>query len=59
MRYVILLVIGVCIGYQFGFHDAQQNDKTIVTRIVERLGGVTRDHMKNDVDSQMNQLERH
>jgi hypothetical protein len=58
MRYIIIFAIGICAGYNYGFHDAQKNDKPIVTRIVEQVGGATRDHMKNDIDSKMDNLER-
>lgn len=58
MRYIVILLIGVCAGYTYGFHDAQHNEKPIVTRLVDQAGGVTRSHMKNDVDKQMNEVER-
>lgn len=58
MRYIIIFAIGIFAGYSYGFRDARQNDKPIVTRIVEHIGGATRDHMKTDVDSRMNELER-
>jgi hypothetical protein len=58
MRYVIILAIGICIGYGYGFRDSKQNDKTVVERIVERVGGSTRDNMKTDVDRKMREVEQ-
>jgi hypothetical protein len=59
MRYVIILAIGICIGYGYGFRDAKQNDKTVVERVVDRVGGSTRDNMKTDVDRKMREVEQH
>jgi hypothetical protein len=57
LKYVILLVVGLCVGYGLGFQDAKQNDETIVARMVERVGGHNRDNVKTDVDAQMNQVD--
>ena len=53
MKYVIILAIGVAIGYGYGFKDAQVNKKSIVTRLVERVGGSNRDEFTNDIDGRM------
>ena len=53
MKYFIILVVGVAIGYGYGFSDAQVNKKSIVTRIVERVGGSNRDEFTNDIDARM------
>jgi hypothetical protein len=59
MRYIIVLAIGVCAGYAYGFNDAQHYDKPIVTRIVERVGGKDREKFMNDADRKMNDLQKH
>ena len=53
MKYVIILAIGVAIGYGYGFSDAQVHKKSVVTRLVERVGGSNRDQYRNDIDGQM------
>jgi hypothetical protein len=57
LKYVILLVIGVCVGYSLGFQDAKQNDQNVVARLVERVGGTNRDNVKTDVDAQMEKVD--
>jgi hypothetical protein len=57
MRYLVLLAIGLGVGYGFGFQDAKQNDKNIVARLVEMVGGGTRDKVSGDIDGQMNGVE--
>jgi hypothetical protein len=57
LRYVILLVIGVCVGYGLGFQDAKQNDENVVARLVMRVGGNNRENVKTDVDAQMDKVD--
>lgn len=57
LRYIIIAVICCCAGYSFGFQDAKQNDKNIVARWVDQVGGATRDQMKTDVDGTMSTLD--
>jgi hypothetical protein len=57
LKYVILLVIGVCVGYSLGFQDAKQNDQNVVARLVTRVGGSNRDNVRTDVDAQMDKVE--
>jgi hypothetical protein len=57
LKYVILLVAGLCIGYSLGFQDAKQNDENVVARLVQRVGGSNRENMKTDVDAQMDKLD--
>jgi hypothetical protein len=57
LKYVILLVIGLCVGYTLGFQDAKQNDQNVVARLVQRVGGSNRDNMKTDVDAQMENVD--
>jgi hypothetical protein len=57
LKYVILLVIGVCVGYGLGFQDARQNDENVVARLVMRVGGNNRNNVKTDVDAQMEKVD--
>ena len=57
LKYAILLVIGLCVGYSLGFQDAKQNDQNVVARLVTRVGGSNRDNVKTDVDAAMDKLD--
>ncbi|HWZ59420.1 MAG TPA: hypothetical protein VNW46_10635 [Gemmatimonadaceae bacterium] len=57
MRYLVLLAIGLGVGYGLGFQDAKQNDKNIVARLVDMVGGSTRDKLTTDADAQMDKAE--
>jgi hypothetical protein len=59
MRYIIVLAIGICAGYAYGFSDAQHNAKPIVERIVDHVGGKDRERFMNDADRKMNDLQQH
>ena len=50
MKFILVLTVGVAIGYMVGFRDAQVNNRTIVVRIVERVGGSNRQNFDNDLD---------
>ena len=58
LRILLILAIGVVLGYGYGFRDAQTHEKMVATRVMERLGGDARDYSSNDIDGQMNRLER-
>jgi hypothetical protein len=55
---LVLLAIGVALGYTWGWRDAHINDDDIVTRIVSRVGGSTRGELKNDPDHLLDSLSR-
>lgn len=50
-KFIFILAVGVAIGYGYGWKDAQHNVKNVAERVVERIGGETRDRMGNDVDT--------
>ncbi len=50
-KYLLILAVGVAIGYSYGWSDAQTNDKNVAERVVDRIGGETRERMGNDVDT--------
>lgn len=41
LRVLVILVIGLALGYAYGFADARQHAKPLSTRISERLAGET------------------
>ncbi|HET7620976.1 MAG TPA: hypothetical protein VFK39_03645 [Gemmatimonadaceae bacterium] len=55
---LVLLAIGVAMGYTWGWRDAHVNDNDIVTRIVSQVGGSTRGNLKNDPDHMLDSLSR-
>jgi hypothetical protein len=57
LKYVFVLVVGIAIGYFYGFDDAKKNDENVVTRVVERVGGSNRGKYATDVDAKMEAAE--
>lgn len=55
---LILIAIGIAVGYAWGWRDAQVNDDDIVTRIVSQVGGSTRADLRNDPDHMLDSLTR-
>ena len=52
-KYLVILAVGVAIGYGYGWKDAQVNEKNVAERVVDRIGGETRERLGNDVDKRM------
>jgi hypothetical protein len=55
---LVLVAIGVALGYTWGWRDAHTNEKDIVSRIVSQVGGSTRADLKNDPDHLLDSLQR-
>lgn len=56
---LLLLVIGVAVGYWLGFQDAQTNRDNIVVRIVQGTGGSNRANFRGmNVDKKLDSLSR-
>jgi hypothetical protein len=49
-KYLVILSVGVAMGYGYGWKDAQTNAKNLAERVLDRIGGETRERMGNDVD---------
>lgn len=58
MRYVIMLIVGLVVGYSYGFKDAKKNDENIATRIVGKVGGSSREKVKSSADKTLEEAER-
>jgi len=56
-KFVVILSLGVAIGYGYGWRDAQKHDKHVAERIVERIGGDNKDKYSNDIDKQVTKAE--
>jgi hypothetical protein len=50
LKYLVILAVGVAMGYGYGWKDAQANTKHVAERVLDRIGGETRERMGNDVD---------
>jgi hypothetical protein len=57
-KFIFILVVGISIGYFYGFDDAKKHDENVVTRVVDRVGGSSRGKYNNDIDKQMDRLEK-
>lgn len=57
LKFIFVLVIGIAIGYFYGFGDAKKNDENVVTRVVDRVGGSSRGKYSTDIDKKMETLE--
>ena len=58
LRTLLILVVGVAIGYFYGFHDAQVHRHDIVARAVQATGGSVRGDVGNNVDGMMDSVEK-
>ncbi|HEX5438481.1 MAG TPA: hypothetical protein VFW98_15115 [Gemmatimonadaceae bacterium] len=58
-RMLVLLVIGIALGYWIGFQDAQTNTHNVVSRLVQHVTDRNRSRFDaNNVDSKMDSLSR-
>jgi hypothetical protein len=53
LRVIVLLIVGIAIGYFLGFGDAQSHDDNIVKRLVSRAGASARGGVNNDIDARL------
>ena len=49
--FAFALIIGISIGYFYGFADAQKHKQNVVSRTVDKVGGKNRDRFRNDIDT--------
>jgi hypothetical protein len=55
---IFALVLGIAIGYGYGFQDAKIHKKSIVERTIDRVGGKNRGAYNNDIDKASASAER-
>jgi hypothetical protein len=55
---VLALIVGIVIGYFYGFADAKSHRYNVVRRIVSTVGGSNRSKLSNDVDAKVEAIER-
>ena len=56
-KFAIALVVGIAIGYFYGFDDAKQHDENVVTRVVAQVSKKGENY-RTDVDKQMDAAEK-
>jgi hypothetical protein len=57
-KFLFALVVGISIGYFYGFDDAKKHEENVVSRVVDQVGGSNRDRYRNDIDKQMEVQEK-
>ena len=58
VKTLLILAVGVAIGYSYGYKDAKTHDKTVVERALDRVGGAARGRYSSDVDRTADSLGR-
>ncbi len=57
-KFLLILCIGVAIGYGYGWKDAHLHDLNVAERMIGQIGGASRAMVSGDVDAQMVQAEK-
>ena len=47
-RRILILALGIAIGYAYGFGDAQLHDKPVTSRVLDRMGGQVRGYANSE-----------
>jgi hypothetical protein len=55
---IFALILGIAIGYGYGFRDAKIHKKSIVERTIDRVGGKNRGAYNNEIDKASASAER-
>jgi hypothetical protein len=55
---VVLFIVGITIGYFYGFQDSKSHRHNVVRRVVSTVGGSNREKLSNDMDAKMEKAER-
>ena len=58
MKSIIILVVGLVVGYTFGFKDSKQHEENIAVRAIGKIGGGSRDKVRSTVDEKMKEAEK-
>ena len=57
LKFAIALVVGISLGYFYGFDDAKKHDENVIVRVVDKVGSKGEKY-RTDVDKQMEQAEK-
>jgi hypothetical protein len=55
---LFLLLVGVALGYWLGFDDAQVHKQNIAVRLINQVGGRTRETVRSNTDRELDSLEK-
>ena len=55
-KFILMLVVGLAIGYQMGYSDAKAKRKTIVERTLDKIGGSNRGKYNQDLDEKTGKI---
>ena len=58
LKYVILLVVGIAIGYGYGWQDAKKHKQHVLERVVARVGGKNRGAYDTNLDARADAVTR-
>ena len=58
LKYLFILVVGVAVGYGYGWKDAKKNKQNVVERVVSRVGGKNRGAYDTNLDAQVESVGR-
>ena len=58
VKTLLVLAVGVAIGYAYGYKDAKTHQKTIVERVLDHAGASARGKYDPDLDKQVDSAER-
>lgn len=58
MRYFIMLVVGLVVGYSYGFKDSKIHDENIAVRMIGKVGGSSRDKVRSNADKTLEEAEK-
>ena len=58
IKTLLILVIGIVIGYSYGYKDARLHDRDVLTRTIDRVGGANRGKYNQDIDKTMDKVGR-
>ncbi len=55
---VVVFIVGIIVGYFYGFSDSKAHRDNVVRRVVATVGGSNRAKLSNDVDAKVEAAER-
>jgi hypothetical protein len=58
LKFILVLLIGIAVGYSYGFKDAKKHKKDILERTVERVGGKNRGAYDTNLDKRADAVTR-